>query len=57
MRRRRMRLLLAALPMALLAIGGTAYLASNTVETSHAGSTTFHVTCTTTPSASCSTTP
>ena len=41
MRRRRLRRLLVVLPLLALAIGGTPYLASNTLPATHAGSTTM----------------
>lgn len=57
MRKPRLRRLLVALPFLVAAVVGTTYLASNTVAPSYAGSSHFDVSCTTTPSVSCSTTP
>ena len=44
MRRRRLRRLLAVLPLLAIGIGGIAYQASNTVAPSYAGTSTVHIT-------------
>jgi hypothetical protein len=53
MRRRRLRRLLIVVPFLLAAAVGTTYLASNTIAPSYAGVGQVGVSCTTTPSVSC----